>query len=187
MSKSEAYAYISDINVMATMHGVIGRRHRGTAAELALRWNGIFFREISAQSQFGTIGRMTNRQLTAQLKQLTAGLWLPSETEAPWTVPTWTLTTGDAAEIRQVLRRAEDVSVTESSLDELMAQIKQRCRAYGPEGKAIHQQHQTLFDYLQTECDRVRVFRVGTVTIDVVIVGETADGYGILQTQSVET
>ena len=37
------------------------------------------------------------------------------------------------------------------------------------------------------ECDRVRVFRVGTVTIDVVIVGETADGYGILQTQSVET
>ncbi|MGD1931453.1 MAG: nuclease A inhibitor family protein [Leptolyngbyaceae cyanobacterium] len=130
---------------------------------------------------------MTNRQLTAQLKQLTAGLWLPSETEAPWTVPTWTLTTGDAAEIRQVLRRAEDVSVTASSLAELMAQVQRRCRAYGSEGQTLHQQHQTLFDYLQGECDRVRVFRVGTVTIDVVIVGETADGYGILQTQSVET
>ncbi|MEL6399132.1 MAG: nuclease A inhibitor family protein [Cyanobacteria bacterium J06607_6] len=130
---------------------------------------------------------MTNHQLTAQLKQLTAGLWLPSETEAPWTVPTWTLTTGDAAEIRQVLRRAEDVSVTASSLHELMAQVQRRCRAYGAEGKAIAQQHQTLFDYLQGECDRVRVFRVGVVTIDVVIVGETADGCGILQTQSVET
>ncbi len=130
---------------------------------------------------------MTNHQLAAQLKQLTEALWLPSETEAPWTVPTWTLTTVNADEIRQVLRRAEDTPVTESSLDELMAQVQRRWRAYVAEGKAIHQQHQALAEHLQTECDRVRVFRVGAVTIDVVVVGETAKGYGILQTQSVET
>ncbi|RZM82353.1 nuclease A inhibitor family protein [Leptolyngbya iicbica] len=130
---------------------------------------------------------MTDTALIAQLKQSIDGLWLPSETEAPWTVPTWELTTGETDELLRVLRRAADTPITEISLPALMAQIERRCRGYGEEGKAIAERHHALFDWLESVGDRWRVFRVGEVTVDVVVVGETAAGYVALQTQSVET
>lgn len=130
---------------------------------------------------------MTTAHLCTQLKQYVEGLWLPSETEAPWTVPSWTLSTGDEAEILRVLRRDSQTPVTEIDLADLASQVQRRCRGYGAEGKAIAQQHQALFDFLRQHCDRLRVLRVGKVTVDIVIVGLTADGYVALQTQSVET
>jgi len=130
---------------------------------------------------------MTAQPLPAQLTQRVQDLWLPSETEAPWTVPSWQLTTGNDAEILQVLRREAPTPVVEISLEALQQQVQQRCRGYGAEGKAIAQQHEALFDFLQERCDRLRVVRVGTAIVDVVIVGTTADGYVALQTQSVET
>jgi len=130
---------------------------------------------------------MTGNQLISQLKQHIDGLWLPSETEAPWTVPTWTLTTGKSAELLQVLRRAAATPISEISLEALMAQVQRRCRGYGEEGKTIAQRHRALFEFLDTVGDRWRVFRIGEVTVDVVVVGETPAGYVALQTQSVET
>ncbi|MEM1281286.1 MAG: nuclease A inhibitor family protein [Cyanobacteria bacterium P01_H01_bin.152] len=122
-----------------------------------------------------------------QLQQHIQGLWFPSETEAPWTVPTWQLSRADAAEIRNVLRREAQTPVTEVALADLTAQVQYRCRGYGAEGVSIAQQHQALFDWLQQTCDRVQVFRVGTVTIDIVVIGITDNHYVALQTQSVET
>lgn len=130
---------------------------------------------------------MTESELIAQLKQSVEGLWLPSETEAPWTVPTWRLSTGNAPELLRVLRRTAATPITESSLEALLNQVQRRCRGYGEEGKAIAQRHQALFEFLETVGDRWRVFRVGEVTVDIVVVGETAAGYVALQTQSVET
>ncbi|MEM6837206.1 MAG: nuclease A inhibitor family protein [Cyanobacteria bacterium P01_C01_bin.120] len=130
---------------------------------------------------------MTANQINSELKQRVQGLWLPSETEAPWTVPSWTLQTDNTADLLQVLRRDPETSVTETSLDELMAQIQRQCRGYGAEGNGIAQRHQALFEFLQQIGDRWRVFRVGEVTVDIVVVGETAAGYVALQTQSVET
>ena len=130
---------------------------------------------------------MPDCELVTQLKRLIQGLWWPSETEAPWTVPTWTLNDDTAHSIRQALRREANASVTQTSLDDLMAQVNRRCRGYGEEGKAISLQHQVLASFLRDQCDRIQVFRVGEVTVDILIVGETMDGYLILQTQSVET
>ena len=130
---------------------------------------------------------MTESELISQLKSHVNGLWLPSETEAPWTVPTWELTTGDEAELLRVLRRAVSTPITEISLEALMTQVQRRCRGYGEEGKQIAQRHRALFESLKTVGDRWRVFRVGEVTVDIVVVGETAAGYVALQTQSVET
>lgn len=130
---------------------------------------------------------MTHSEFGAQLKGLVQGLWLPSETEAPWTVPTWTLQDGSAAEIRKILRRKESVPVEEMSLADFMEQVERRCRGYGDEGKAIAQQHQALARFLKDHCQTVRVLRIGEVTIDVLIVGQTANGFAVLQTQSVET
>jgi hypothetical protein len=130
---------------------------------------------------------MTRNQLISQLKQHVDELWLPSETEAPWTVPTWTLTTGEPAELLRVLRRTAQTPVAEITLPTLMAQVQRRCQGYGEEGKAIAERHRALFEFLETVGDRWRVFRVGEVTVDIVVVGETAAGYVALQTQSVET
>ena len=130
---------------------------------------------------------MSISELTVQLQALTRGLWFPSETEAPWTIPTWTLTSVEAFEVRQVLHRAAHIAVSEVTLDELVQQVTQRCQGYGDEGKAISKQHQALANFLHHHCETVRVFRVGHVTIDVLVVGQTPDGQVLLQTQSVET
>lgn len=130
---------------------------------------------------------MPDRELVTQLKSLIRGLWLPSETEAPWTLPSWTLTSADIDSIRQALRREPDTDVTEVALETFVDRIKQRCRGYGDEGKAIAAQHQVLANYLQNHCQQVQVFRVGHVTVDILVIGHTAEGYVVLQTQSVET
>ncbi|MDB9524991.1 nuclease A inhibitor family protein [Oscillatoria sp. CS-180] len=129
-----------------------------------------------------SIDRLTNR-----IRTLIQGLWFPSETEAPWTLPTWTLETDRETEIRQRLRRESDAPIRESSVQDLMQQIQRRCRGYGSDGQAIAQQHQTLLELLEKECDRVRVFRIGTITVDILIVSDVASQYIVLQTQSVET
>lgn len=126
-------------------------------------------------------------ELVIKLKALIRGLWFPSETEAPWTLPTWTLHSLEVSEIRRVLRRAAGIAIHEITLDELIKQVAQRCQGYGDEGKAIAQQHRALAKYLKDHCDSVRVFRVGNVTIDVLVVGEIPEGRVLLQTQSVET
>lgn len=130
---------------------------------------------------------MTVNQINSELKQRVQGLWLPSETEAPWTIPSWTLTSDNTSDLLQVLRRGPETSVTETSLNELMAQIQRRSLGYGTEGNAITRRHQTLFEFLQQIGTHWRVFRVGEVTVDIVVVGETNAGYVALQTQSVET
>lgn len=130
---------------------------------------------------------MASHPLRPQLQQYVQSLWFPSETEAPWTVPTWQLSTSEVVEIRQVLRRGAQTRVTEISVTDLLSQVRRRCQGYGVEGLAITQRHQALFDFLQQISDRWRVFRVGAVTVDIVVVGETDDGYVALQTQSVET
>lgn len=93
----------------------------------------------------------------------------------------------ETSEIRRVLRRAAGVAVSEVTLDDLTKQVTQRCQGYGDEGNAIAQQHVALATCLKHHCDTVRVFRVGHVTIDVLVVGQTPEGHVLLQTQSVET
>lgn len=130
---------------------------------------------------------MSTPELASQLRALIRGLWFPSETEAPWTLPTWTLQSVEASEIRRVLRRADNVAIIEITLDELLQQVTRRCQGYGDEGKAIAQQHHALAKYLTDHCTTVQVFRIGQVTIDVLLVGQTSAGPILLQTQSVET
>ncbi len=130
---------------------------------------------------------MSDCELITQLRNLIRGLWLPSETEAPWTLPSWTLTSLDIDAIRQALRRQPNAHVTEIALDTFIDQVERRCQGYGDEGQAIAAQHQALANYLQQYCQSVQVFRIGRVTVDILIVGTTTDGYVVLQTQSVET
>ncbi len=130
---------------------------------------------------------MSTTELATQLKALIRGLWFPSETEAPWTMPTWSLNSVEASEVRRVLRRAAGVAVSEITLDDLTEQVARRCQGYGDEGQAITQQHRALARCLEHHCDTIRVFRVGHVTIDVLVVGQTDGGHVLLQTQSVET
>ena len=130
---------------------------------------------------------MSTTELATQLKALTRGLWFPSETEAPWTLPTWTLNSLETSEVRRVLRRAAGVAVAEITIDDLTEQVSRRCQGYGDEGEAIAQQHRVLAKCLKHHCESIRVFRVGHVTIDVLVVGQTSAGRVLLQTQSVET
>ncbi|MEL6382347.1 MAG: nuclease A inhibitor family protein, partial [Cyanobacteria bacterium J06626_18] len=104
---------------------------------------------------------MSTTELVTQLKALIRGLWFPSETEAPWTLPTWNLNSLEVSEVRRVLRRAGGVAVAEITIDDLTEQVDRRCQGYGDEGTAIAQQHRALAKCLKHHCDTIRVFRVG--------------------------
>ena len=122
-----------------------------------------------------------------QCQHLIQGLWWPSETEAPWTLARWTLAAIAPPDLRAALHREATAPVVELTLANLMADLRRRCQGYGAEGQALVQRYETLATWLEAQCDRVQVFRVGTVTIDLVVIGATPTGLVILQTQSVET
>ena len=126
-------------------------------------------------------------EVASQLKKHIRELWFPSETEAPWKLPTWEIENSVPPELLQVLHRVPQTPIITSSWTDLMARVQQRCQGYGAEGHKVMQQHQALFEFLHQACNRIQVFRVGTVTVDIVVVGEIDDGYVALQTQSVET
>jgi hypothetical protein len=125
--------------------------------------------------------------LKAQLEVLTRELWFPSETEAPWTIAAVLLEGMEEAVLLRSLHRPAGTPIVEMALDDLLHQVAQRCRGYGMEGEAIAQRHRELIQALQEQCSVVKAFRVGEVTVDVIVVGQTEAGAIALQTQSVET
>ncbi|MGF1460961.1 MAG: nuclease A inhibitor family protein [Leptolyngbyaceae cyanobacterium] len=130
---------------------------------------------------------MPASDVISTLTQLTSDLWLPSETEVPWTIATWSVDTLAEDVIRQKLQRKDSAPIAKLSLAALEIEVEQRCQSYGPVGKRLMAEHRQLFNFLKQTCDRVRVLRVGTVTVDILVVGELEDEAVILQTQSIET
>ncbi|MBF2036295.1 MAG: hypothetical protein IGR92_12685 [Leptolyngbyaceae cyanobacterium T60_A2020_046] len=116
------------------------------------------------------------------------GLWFPSETDAPWTLLPNAPEPTDGAALRAWLGQPASAPVESLAIADFLAQVERRCRGYGAEGKAIAQRHRDLIAMLRDRCDTLTVWRVGTVTLDVVIIGtlETGDRVA-LGTQSVET
>ncbi|MGD1907796.1 MAG: nuclease A inhibitor family protein [Leptolyngbyaceae cyanobacterium] len=140
---------------------------------------------------------MTLADITTQLDCLTQDLCFPSEADTPWQVVVWPESAELTDALLQHLDQPAEASVVSQSLTDLSEQVERRCRGYGAEGKAmvedrsqrtIAAQHQQLFQYLEDQLSEVQIFRVGEVTVEVVVIGvaETGDWVGV-RTQSIET
>lgn len=82
----------------------------------------------------------------------------------------------------------EPRAVTEISLTQMLGAAAQERDWHGQEERAIARRFQHLLQLIQTHLHDVHVFSVGTVEIDLHVVGKTVDdGWLILSTKAIET
>jgi len=125
---------------------------------------------------------MNQGALTA-LQDATKGLLYPSETDNPFELVSWGKADGDLTppRVAVLVKAPAGTAVEEQSLADFFQ--------YLTDDKAEHaKEFGQLQQVIGKQLTDTRVFKVGSVTIDVYIVGRTADGeWAGLKTQSVET
>ena len=115
-----------------------------------------------------------------ELKDAAKGLLFPSESDAPIEAFVWPGAAGppDEAAVRANAKVAKGTPVEQVTLADLARTIPEESR-----GDFL-----PLFGVLAHHLSGTTVFKVGEVTIDVYVVGRTADGqYAGVKTEVVET
>lgn len=129
---------------------------------------------------------------TEQLKSATVGLLFPSETDAPvvpfvWETPEGHLElTADA--VVRLSGHSADSAVEEIGFDDLFGKVTQPRDWHNETGKERTRRFTALRELLSENLRGIRVFRIGTISIDVVVVGvDTKDRLAGVSTKVVET
>lgn len=127
--------------------------------------------------------------LATRLEQAVAGLLYPSETDAPIEVFAWRDQTPFS---QQALLASsghdEKTALKTIDLERFFAPVTTPQAWHGPEEQERTKRFTALRDLLKSELEEITVYRVGSVNIDVYVVGHTADGtYMGIKTRVVET
>ncbi|MEG4493281.1 nuclease A inhibitor family protein [Microcoleus sp. D3_18_C4] len=127
--------------------------------------------------------------IATQLKQASEGLLFGSETDAPFEVIHWPAQ-GELtpAKLLQLTNHPPDAPVKLVSVDKFFAISTQEEDWHDEEEEETAKRFQNLVSVLKQNLSQLQVYRVGSIEIDVYIVGET-DGGGLagLSTKLVET
>ncbi|MEG3920644.1 MULTISPECIES: nuclease A inhibitor family protein [unclassified Microcoleus] len=127
--------------------------------------------------------------IATQLKQASEGLLFGSETDAPFEVIHWPAQ-GELtpAKLLQLTEHSPDAPVKLVSVDKFFAISTQEEDWHDEEEEETAKRFQNLVSVLKQNLSQLQVYRVGSIEIDVYIVGET-DGGGLagLSTKLVET
>jgi hypothetical protein len=125
------------------------------------------------------------------LTEAAKDLLYPSESDYPFEYFEWDLSEGNPltdALVRKYTSRGSDAPVKEVSFTDFFGRLTEVRDWYGEEEKATVERFAVLRDRLSQLLADLRVFRVGTVEIDVYIVGKSPSGKWVgLRTKSVET
>lgn len=126
---------------------------------------------------------------SAQLKKSIAGLYYTSETDAeimPFAGQKAAAVT--AQEVLSQTKAAPDAAIEEKDFSEFFARLTEIQDWFGDEEKATAQKFDGLKNLLAKNLKDLKIFKVGTIQIDVYAVGLDANGVltGI-QTKAVET
>lgn len=129
---------------------------------------------------------------TERLKPATDGLLFPSETDAPvvpfvWETPEGHLElTADA--VQRLSGHHADATVEEIPFDDLFGKVTQPRDWHNAAGKERTRRFTALRDLLSENLRGIRVFRIGSIAIDVVVVGvDPKDRLAGVSTKVVET
>lgn len=119
------------------------------------------------------------------------GLLFPSEADYPFTVFLWQ-EKPEAPTLPDLLLltgHTQDSPVETIELDTFFSPVTQIQDWYGEEERKKAQQFQTLVELTQNTLSNIRVYRVGTIEIDVYIVGQEpqSQDWIVLSTLVVET
>jgi hypothetical protein len=124
------------------------------------------------------------------LREASAGLTYPSDTDAPWTAFTWPEANGTptADQVKRYGRLKPNTPVRLSSIDELFGPLVQEQDWFGEQEKADAAKYRSLADAVKKNLLEPIVVRAGRRKVAVYVVGrDPAGGWSGLQTMSVET
>ncbi len=134
---------------------------------------------------------LTSSALADKLKTASDGLEYMSEADYPFEVLGWNSlgqTPLTAELVLQQTGHAPDTPVEVVPLDAFFQNATQEQDWYGSEEKETAQRYRELLETLKTNLSDIQVFRLGTIEIDVYILGKTPEGdYAGLSTKVVET
>lgn len=129
-------------------------------------------------------------KLIAILQAATAGLLWTSETDAPLDVISWQEQAKELTSERllELTHHASDTSVATLNVDDFFSAATEEQDWFGDEETAIAANYRTLVVLLKENLHDLKVYRVGEVTIDLYIVGQTDAGDLVgIATQATET
>jgi hypothetical protein len=127
--------------------------------------------------------------IATQLKQASNGLLCLSESDAPFEVIHWP-TQGELtpAKLLQLTNHPPDAPLKMLAVDDFFARATQEEDWHDQEEREMVQRFQNLVSVLKQNLSQLQVFRVGSINIDVYIVGVTPSGnWTGLSTKLVET
>jgi hypothetical protein len=127
--------------------------------------------------------------LIARLEEAVDGLLYPSETDAPVKVFVWR---GEAPFSQQALLETgghgEKTPIKITGIERFFGPVTTPQSWHEEEEQKRTQRFTALRDLLETELTNIEVYKVGSVKIDMFVIGRTADGtYCGISTQVVET
>jgi hypothetical protein len=132
-----------------------------------------------------------NSQLLEQFKQRSENLLFMSESDYPFTVVLWNWQEQDALTPEKLLQqtgRCLNTPVEVVDLDCFFRNATTPQDWYGLEEQETLKKYQALVETLKQNLSDIKVYRLGTIDIDVYIVGKTPSGdYAGLSTKVVET
>ena len=127
--------------------------------------------------------------IATQLKQASKGLFFLSETDAPFEVIHWSAQ-GELtpAKLLQLTNHPPDAPLKMLAVDDFFAIATQEEDWHDEEERETVKLFQNLVSVLKQNLSQLQVFRVGSINIDVYIVGATPSGdWTGLSTKLVET
>jgi hypothetical protein len=132
---------------------------------------------------------MKKKGNTAALKQASAGLLFPSETDAPFEAVEWPgeQAKPDKARVLELAGAAPGTPVKVKSLAAFFKDATQEEDWHNDEEKAQVQKFKQLVQAIKDALADVKVFQVGKVESDAYIVGRSDAGGAVLKTKVVET
>jgi Nuclease A inhibitor-like protein len=135
-------------------------------------------------SQSQAISDLVNR-----LKQAVEGLTVISESDYPLEVLLWQCQAAPSvSQLLEQMGKPQDSPVEVVEITRFFAPMTQEQDWFEPEDRAIAQKFQALVKLLSETLTEIKVYRVGTIAIDVYIVGKTAlENWIILATKVIET
>ena len=129
--------------------------------------------------------------LEKELMEATEGLLYQSESDYPFEYVEWDLPDNHSLteeQVRHCSGHPTDAPVAVQSFDELFERLTQVKDWYGEEETKTAGQYRTLKEKLEKELTEIQVFRIGSIEIDVFILGKSPTGkWAGLKTKAVET
>ena len=129
---------------------------------------------------------MTPKEITDRLSTLSKDLLFPSESDFPLEPFTWESATLSPETILTRSLQPSDTAIESITLEDFFAPVVTDQDWFDDEDRAIAQRFRDLQAAIAT-LENVQVFKVGTVEIDVYIVGAIGSDLVGLKTQVIET